>query len=1018
MFGGSLFGKSKKPKSNSTRPSKPRKSSARDVPPGASITLPTFGPPAPPLTGRALAQHLAVTESLAHARLSLFGPAVAEALGGHDEFIWPEEGVSSGWAGSVPAQAPSLGAEKYSAGLKLIASDWDEQRPTLFPVFSKLRHDTNNFFSWTTTTDLDLCQKPETCVVRTRTIKLFYITHQSAHDFAFCSCHSDVVQLAAHGFLACTPRAPASAFSFLLLAQQHTAWLEHPTSIESWSKGMMAFHGGMMGTFKVKDSRVKEIELRHLARAAVDEYRNLLQFGKKEVSLLLGETQLDIMAARCPACFGSPDTEELLEATRCGLHQIDICLDGNFQQSRDLSATNDAQRKAPELFLGQEVVDAMEEEVGLKQKMKKDNKDDMDFCNDSWKAAGDGAKTDGSSFDRKSDTGLLAAVCRHEICVKLVNITKSGEKCVVSLTSQHSDVTYPHASSRLFFALALISFFMTIVAPLATFNVEYDIACNLYAHMLLRNILVHLHSRLRLATSVFHAFAHIWPCQIKFNPRLIFGFGFSDGEACERLWNRLRGLIPLNRGATSSHRLENLALRTEHLNLEHRNSLPAWLSRRLKSAQTKLDKANAELTQLSEIHPTRFSSLNLLAEWEKQREAQRHRPAAELRSDAFSRRSHFGALFHELDETTRGLATIETRFSTGARNLDDDARVYGVLRDRQVALKTQLAKALADLGAGPEFEYVCRVSEGLTSLRLKVLGLRAMYQPLKDARAGGRGALMGYAGIQYLLRKFSGPHKAATKAIKTYNDAVALFLSKCPNPIVVPPTAGTLKVLLALEPSDPFWHDDYFLAPKEAWATDADVKAGIAWVLQRGRAEEEIIRIGWEVRRMFAWVQACAVKGWETRRQWRETGESLKNDQVADLPLPSSVRLRCTSDEVTVACVMDILHQHASIFDDLCISWYHSALEDVYNRTGGRRQREADHPGLVWIRQQGMRAAGTDVRLDPVETMGSSGSGGEEVASEDEEAVLEGAHETEEAGDALGEVLDGLDDLNLEAEAE
>ncbi|KAK4700343.1 hypothetical protein P7C70_g5902, partial [Phenoliferia sp. Uapishka_3] len=879
-----LFGKSTKRKTDSSRPNKPRKSQARDVPQGASFTLPTFGPPAPPLTGRALAQELAVAESLAHARLTLFGPAQAPDgnntdLGGHEDLDWLQEGVSSGWAGLVPSQAPSLGAEKYTAGLKVIVSDWDAIRPSLFPVFSRLSWDTANFFNWQATT-LDLCTNPDHCITRKRQVKLFYITHrtllyflaeagaltlqsrsaESTHEFDFCACHSDVIHLAAHGFLACTPRTPASAFSFILLAQQHTAWLEHPTSIESWSKGMMAFHRGMCGTFKVKDSRVKEIELRHLARAAVDEYRNLLQFGKKEVSRLLGETQLDIMAARCPACFGPADTAELLQAEQCGLHQIDICLDGNFQQSRDLSATNDAQRKAPELFLSKDLVDAMEAEVGLKQKVKKDATNDMDFCSDSWKAASDGAKTDGTSFDRKTDTGLLAAVCRHDICLKIVNITKSGEK--------------------LFFALAVISFLMTIVAPLATFNVEYDIACNLWAHMMLRNILVHLHSRLRVATAVFHAFAHVWPCQLKFNPRLIFGFGFSDGEACERLWNRLRGLIPLNRGATSSHRLENIALRTEHINLEHRASLPAWLSRRYDSARTKLNNANTELSRLLNIDASRFAPSNLLAEWEKQREAQRHRPAAELRSDSLNRRSHFGALFHELDETTQGLTTISARFRMGARNLDDDALVYGVLRDRQAALKTQLAQALADLGAGPEFEYICRVSEGLTSLRLKVFGLCAMYQPLKDARAGGRGYLMGYAGIQYLLRKFKAPHKAAVKAIKTYNDAVTLFLLKCPNPEFIPPAAQGLKILLTLEPTDPFWHDDYFLAPTELWATNVDVKAGIAWVLQRDRANEELIRLGWEVRRMLAWVAAYSRNASLTRRRWETVRRSLQDTTV------------------------------------------------------------------------------------------------------------------------------------------
>lgn len=53
--------------------------------------------------------------------------------------------------------------------------------------------------------------------------------------------------------------------------------------------------------------------------------------------------------------------------------------------------------------------------------------------------------------------------------------------------------------------------------------------------------------RLVFATSAMHAYGHEWSCQIVFNPRVRKGLGLTDGEGVERLWSRLRKLIPITR---------------------------------------------------------------------------------------------------------------------------------------------------------------------------------------------------------------------------------------------------------------------------------------------------------------------------------------------------------------------------------------------------------------------------------------------------------------------------------------
>ena len=73
--------------------------------------------------------------------------------------------------------------------------------------------------------------------------------------------------------------------------------------------------------------------------------------------------------------------------------------------------------------------------------------------------------------------------------------------------------------------------------------------------------------------SVFHAYAHNWLCQMRFNPRLIKGFGYSDGEGTERFWSFLAPLIKLCRTANASLRLSNIHFRTQEHNIQRRLDL-------------------------------------------------------------------------------------------------------------------------------------------------------------------------------------------------------------------------------------------------------------------------------------------------------------------------------------------------------------------------------------------------------------------------------------------------------------
>ncbi|XAO24901.1 hypothetical protein I312_106488 [Cryptococcus bacillisporus CA1280] len=90
-----------------------------------------------------------------------------------------------------------------------------------------------------------------------------------------------------------------------------------------------------------------------------------------------------------------------------------------------------------------------------------------DNCSDAWKAKDGGANP--RSFSGKADTGLFGMVCSHEVCLKLINLYKSGE--------------------RMYYPIALLDFMFTEVAGEdARIGLLYDISCNFEAHLKKRDV--------------------------------------------------------------------------------------------------------------------------------------------------------------------------------------------------------------------------------------------------------------------------------------------------------------------------------------------------------------------------------------------------------------------------------------------------------------------------------------------------------------------------------------------------
>jgi hypothetical protein len=130
---------------------------------------------------------------------------------------------------------------------------------------------------------------------------------------------------------------------------------------------------------------------------------------------------------------------------------------------------------------------------------------------------------------------------------------------------------------------------------------------------------------------VLHAFAHQWPCQCVYHPRKREGFGFTDGEGCERCWSSLKKLIPVLRvsGVCSAwllilvrvsltscmqhhRRLYLLDVQVSQMDQQSLWDLGSWLYRRHRTASMRLEEALRNLSLLG------LSVEDLRASWRDQ----------------------------------------------------------------------------------------------------------------------------------------------------------------------------------------------------------------------------------------------------------------------------------------------------------------------------------------------------------------------------------------------------------------
>ncbi|KAJ7190076.1 hypothetical protein GGX14DRAFT_580179 [Mycena pura] len=194
------------------------------------------------------------------------------------------------------------------------------------------------------------------------------------------------------------------------------------------------------------------------------------------------------------------------------------------------------------------------------------------------------------------DTGLMALLCRHDRVLWLVNMRTPSEK-------------------QYYIFLLLETFFQHLPLEILV-GFLYDIACQSDRSCGKFNFLGRYRDRISWAVSVFHAYGHHWPCQLMYHPLKTIGFGFTNGEGCERFWHSISKLIPYLQVSGYHHRLYTIDTQIEHDDKSSLQRMASWLWRRILHCEAQLREATSELTKCG------VPEAELRKLWEEQKEVQ------------------------------------------------------------------------------------------------------------------------------------------------------------------------------------------------------------------------------------------------------------------------------------------------------------------------------------------------------------------------------------------------------------
>ncbi|KAG7091657.1 hypothetical protein E1B28_010678 [Marasmius oreades] len=797
-----------------------------------------------------------------------------------------------------------------------------------------------------------------TCKPRQSKVRCYTLCSYCDIVVPHCECLTLPQVLVQHGMFPASPSRLRTAFSIELLDLYHRLWQRSSDAITSFSSALIATYKYRGFSLYGEKGGEQHDPIRRPLSQAIQWYDCLAVMVERQVNNIIDtcisegsapsptahasgssnlraavdtaptpaalepfgsgapgpfeELSKDECAARlqrlCPCCFGG---------NKYGLSfddggDIHVALDGNLHHRQLASAGEGVPFYDSTRFLSKAFVDSVGERMAAARKKPpkprnpKVPDEAIDQCRESYHAAKGDSKNAASDVFR--ERGLMGLVCRHDIPVLIASIDTPGEQQK--------------------YAIALFEALFSLIPNFATVLGLYDIGCVLDRSLEMYDFLpLECASRLRLATSVLHAYGHQWACQLKYNPRLRSGLGLTDGEGTERLWAALRKLIGPERQSSRERRKWLLDRCLDYVAEERQEDLGTWMTTRLyKNVQIKESEAKNDLEQVG------IPVAELRQHWKEQRDAQTSvRSHAHLRlKKELNKVLQLQAEIDSLEETISATKTSIKHLPHVSPNALD---TLSELESAHLSLKARAEDLYASLNIPEDFPDLKNIPFDFLRMLLiardlkisiRKRSIRSFYEWQKlDRAVGGREFALGTKAHQLTRKSITKRTPALQSAIRKFND-LCDKLRKLHNSNYAVPVPKPLPTdLTALR--DPersyLWEDvwisrsDNDIAPR--WLVDENVRKGIRAMLTLERCREERARLEHEARNMCKWYSqeqlsiefACASAKLEVPDSPKSAtagspGSGGPMDKSFRLPLTATWCFR-TSDSATLQAVVD-----------------------------------------------------------------------------------------------------------------
>ncbi|KAJ7053123.1 hypothetical protein C8F01DRAFT_1330923 [Mycena amicta] len=572
----------------------------------------------------------------------------------------------------------------------------------------------------------------------------------------------------------------------------------------------------------------------------------------------------EYLVDRCPACFAG------LQHDPTQVFDLAVALDACFTQKRRRRAgAEDPPRTHPfSVFVERAKAREMEAYVdgvrSVKRPSKKRHteaeedgyeagmqvpKSSLDACGSSFKAANESREKASTTFF--AQTGLMGLVCRHDIVLFFVNMDSAGEKQ--------------------YYAFLLLEELFQHLPKKIKVGGLYDIACQTHRSCVLYGFLDRYKDRIVWAVSVFHAFAHIWGCQLIYHPQKCLGFGGSNGENTERVWAKLSHLISVLRVSGYHQRNYTIDMQTERDTEEVVRGIAAWMRRRWFFTQAKYRDAEKILSDSGR------PETEIQDEWERQRAYQTRPLAKRSKTQAFhaintvlAADRTISLLEDQVQSLTRQLCgrnvTVENKLA-----LQENIQELQAHRAKEETTRDKIVRQLghSDRNSLQQLQHRDYYSARLACQTLKERIMHRLTQrkmELDPIERSVRRTTSEQKKNEHASAAIKKREPTIKKLVKSFNEEQAKIVKliaqkKVPNNTRAPERLREDHIF-ELDIDDSIWLD-IGLAEDEGdipeALLDAELRTLIRALLQKQRAEEELHRL----RREHGHLRAYLASEWE-----------------------------------------------------------------------------------------------------------------------------------------------------------